>query len=569
MDQGTARKMAMTRRGPARALAAATALFLLLGADNGHAVKFYPDDPLQREPAPRNVNEAKFRSLSDYYEFLVYPFTPPGELNRRKPKGSRQPVYYRAQGVNTLGEVPDGSWYENRNYFRPMSKEEIQAGPGNVGPPDPSGKWLVISAKNEGVTPGFTIQDARGRRYLLKFDPLDYSEMATATDTLVSKLFHALGYHVPENGIVYFSRDQLEIDPKTKFRGPDGKSRAMTERDVTEILLKVPKAKDGRYRGSTSLYLPGVPLGPHRYFGTRRDDPNDVVPHEHRRDQRGLWVYCAWLGHDDSRAINSLDMLHEENGLRYVKHYLIDFGSALGSASVRPNSPRSGNYLFSWKEVAGQVFTFGLNVPNWARAYYPNYPSVGRFEWKTFDPMEWRPEYINPAFENALPDDAFWAAKQVMALTDEQIRWAVETGEYSNPAAEAWVIECLIERRNKIGRTFFSQVLPLDRFRVESEELRFEDLGLKHGHYTAPSYRVSWSAFNNETGAETPIANAGGFSLPAVAATLPPGAFLAARIVGDNDEKDIRIYLRRDPDSWTVVGLERGWVGKSSLHFAQ
>lgn len=549
--------------------------FCLLAAVLGIAIvapmpgqKFYPDDPLWREPAPRNVADATFRSLSDYYEFLVYPFAPPGDLNGKKSKDTKARLFYPAEAVNSLGEVPDNSWYENRNYFHPMSKEEIQNGPGAANAPSTQGKWRVISAKNEGVTPGFTIQDAAGRRYLLKFDPLEYNELATAADTLVSKLFFALGYFVPENYIVEFDREQLEIDPKTKFKGPDGVSRAMTNRDVTTILLKVPKSPDGRYRGSASLYLAGRPLGPHRYFGTRRDDPNDIYPHEHRRDQRGLWVACAWVGHDDSRDINSLDMLVEENGRRFVKHYLIDFGSTLGSASNRPNSPRSGNYLFSWNEVASQFFTFGLNVPEWARAKYPNYPSVGRFEWKTFNPETWQPEYINPAFHNALPDDAFWAAKQVMAVTDDQIRWAVETGKYSDAAARDWVVECLIQRRNKIGRAFFVKVLPLDRFRVEGDVLSFDDLGAKYGHYPARTYRATWSEFDNSSGKSTPIAGAAGLTLPEGSRGAASGAYLVARLFADTEEKDIRVTIRRESTGWKVVGIDRGWVGKSTLKFS-
>ncbi|MCZ2154502.1 MAG: hypothetical protein LC114_11480, partial [Bryobacterales bacterium] len=396
--------------------------FALSASSSLPRIKFFPDDPIWKDPPPTNVESVNSRKLSDYYEFLVYPFLPPGELNGKKPNGGDRPVYYRAQGVNTLGEVPANSWYENRNYYRPMSKEEIQEGPGGDNAPSMDGKWRVIAAKNEGVTPGFTIRDAAGRTYLLKFDPIGNAEMATAADVIGSKLFYALGYFVPENYIVFFRKDQLEIDSKAKFKGPDGKARPMNSRDVTSILMKVPRLPDGRYRGSASFYIAGKGVGPHRYYGTRSDDPNDIYPHEHRRDQRGLWVSCAWLGHDDSRDLNTYDALVSENGVQYVKHYLIDFGSALGSASERPNSPRSGNYLFSWREVAGQMFTFGLNVPRWARAHYPNFPSVGLFEWKTFDPETWRPEYINPAFHNALPDDTFWAAKQVMALTDDQIR---------------------------------------------------------------------------------------------------------------------------------------------------
>lgn len=532
------------------------------------ARKFYPDDPIWKDPAPRNVESAVFRKLSDYYEFLVYPFAPPGELNGHKPKGSNAPVYYRAQGVNTLGEVPASTWYENRNYFHPMSKEEIQAGPGNAKAPSSNGKWRVIAAKNEGVTPGFTIRDADGRTYLLKFDPLDHNEMATAADTIGSKLFYALGYFVPENYIVFFRRDQLDVDPKAKIKGPDGKSRGMSARDVTSILLKVPQLSDGRYRGSASFYIPGKPMGPHRYFGVRSDDPNDIYRHEHRRDQRGLRVFCAWLGHDDSRDLNTHDSLVSEGGIQFIRHYLIDFGSTLGSASERPNSPRSGNYLFSWNEVAGQFFTFGLNVPRWARAKYPHYPSVGLFEWRTFDPETWRPEYINPAFHNALPDDTFWAAKQVMAITDDQIRWAVETGQYSDAAARDWVVECLIQRRNKIGKTFFEKVLPLDRFRVEGDTLAFDDLGVKHGMYPARVYRAAWSTFNNQTGASAPIANATGFVLPDAALAASAGSYFLARVVGAQEEKDIAVTLRRETSGWKVVGIERGWAGKGRLHFA-
>ena len=33
------------------------------------------------------------------------------------------------------------------------------------------------------------------------------------------------------------------------------------------------------------------------------------------------------LNHDDSRAINTLDMLVGENGRKFIRHYMLDFGS--------------------------------------------------------------------------------------------------------------------------------------------------------------------------------------------------------------------------------------------------
>ena len=58
------------------------------------------------------------------------------------------------------------------------------------------------------------------------------------------------------------------------------------------------------------------------------------MPHEDRRELRGYGVFAAWLNHVDAKAINSLDMLVTENGRSFVRHNLIDFGSALGSGGV-------------------------------------------------------------------------------------------------------------------------------------------------------------------------------------------------------------------------------------------
>jgi hypothetical protein len=66
------------------------------------------------------------------------------------------------------------------------------------------------------VTPGFLIEDSAGAKYLLKFDPPAYPELASGADVVVSKFFYALGYHVPENYIVRFDRDRLIVDPQSK-----------------------------------------------------------------------------------------------------------------------------------------------------------------------------------------------------------------------------------------------------------------------------------------------------------------------------------------------------------------
>ena len=236
----------------------------------------------------------------------------------------------------------------------------------------------MVSAKTEGVTPGFVILDSNQRRFFIKFDPRTNPEMATSADAITSRFFHAMGFHVPDNNIVHFERDQLELGSDVSVPGRDGKTRKMTDRDLVEVFLKVPKSSDGSYRATASLALPGTPVGPPRYSGTRTDDPNDIVPHEHRRDQRGLHVIDSWLDHDDSRAINNLDAVVTENGVSYIRHFQLDFGSTLGSGTQRANSPRSGAYYFTWSSSAVQLFTLGLVPPYWQFASYPHYPSIGK-----------------------------------------------------------------------------------------------------------------------------------------------------------------------------------------------
>jgi hypothetical protein len=521
-------------------------LVLAILAAPAGARKFLTDDPLLKEPPPRDVGKPKSRKLSDYYDLFMHQFGKPGERQPESPKKPR----IRAQAVNTLGDPMDGDWYTRRHYWNRMSREDLQRGSGNDDACDMSDRWTVIGVKSEGITPGFVVLDAKKRRYFVKFDPISNPEIATAADQISSKIMHALGYWVPENYLVYIKDDILELGENVELSDRLGKKRKMTRRDLMEILLKVPRTKDGKYRATASLELPGKTIGPPRYFGTRKDDPNDVVPHEHRRDQRALQVFCAWLGHDDSRAINNMDVVVDNNGVKSIRHYLLDLGSTLGSASTGPNSARSGDYFFSWSESAKNLFGLGFRVPYWARAEYPNYPSIGRFEWKQFDPEKWVPEYPNPAFLNRLPDDEFWAAKQVMAFSDEDLKAVVDTGELSDPKAAAYLLECLIKRRDKIGQAYYEKVLPLDRFVLRDGVLAWQDLA------GSSTFALQWNRFNNDTLVHTPIRGATAPRIP----DFSGGEFLSAEFTQlRNRAHKIFVYLRSRAGKTEIVGIDREW----------
>jgi hypothetical protein len=214
--------------------------------------------------------------------------------------------------------------------------------------------------------------------------------------------------------------------------------------------------------------------------------------------------------------------------------------------------------MYSFKPAAVQVLSLGLYVPRWARLDYHDYPSIGLFDYRIFDPEKYRPEYPNPAFDNRLPDDTFWAAQKVMAFSDEQISAIVAEGKYSDPEAAAWLVKCLIERRNIVGRTYLAKVLPLNDFSIAGGNLAFEDLEVKYGFKPKRAYKVEWSQFDNEAEKHTPIPGTSFL-------TLPPqlregtGDYYAARIQADDPAKTVTVYLRKQTSGFQVVGVDRTW----------
>jgi len=526
------------------------------GPDSGApsiAKKFYADDPVLREPAPRPVRKVETRQVDDIYDFLENMYVTPKREGR---EAKRNPL--PAGNTNTWGDVPDSPWYTNRHYVHRMSIEELQRGPGNTTPPDPNSTWRITSAKSDGLMPGFVIEDSRKNRYMVKFDPPDYPELCSGPDVIGSKIFYALGYNTPENYVVHFRRESLEIGDGVMYRDPNGKKHPLTSHVLDELLRSQSKAADGTYRAMASRWISGKVVGPFSYKGTRSDDPNDIVPHQDRRELRGLRVFAAWLNHQDTRSINSMDSLVTENGVPFLKHYLLDFGSILGSAGDGPKLPWYGHeYVIARKAAVMQMVTLGLYPPRWARSEYRDFTGVGMLDYRSFDPVMWKPTYPNPAFLLTDREDAFWAAKQVAAFSDDEIRALVKTGEYSDPRATDWIAECLIKRRDKIADAAFAKVLPLDKFRVKDGEIGFDDLAASRGSGTARLYEVRWAKYDQQSHF-TPLPNNLGRKVPAIGDT----EYLAATIgcAGDAEHScpdPITVYVRHSGTGLQVAGIDR------------
>ncbi len=183
---------------------------------------------------------------------------------------------------------------------------------------------------------GFIIKDAPGDTFLLKFDEIEYPVVDTATDVVVQRFLWAVGYHVPEDAIVYFDRSQLILADDAAVKDVFGHKRPMTVADLEASLAQV-RSDGTRFRGLTNQ----VPSGPaHRRLsqrGVRGDDPNDRIPHQHRRELRGLRVFYGWLQYTDAKENNTLDAYQEDPAdptRHYVVHYLVDFGKILGANST-------------------------------------------------------------------------------------------------------------------------------------------------------------------------------------------------------------------------------------------
>jgi hypothetical protein len=399
---------------------------------------FYEDDPVWQEHDTEDASAMKPLEV-DLMVDLAYNLFATRALSPT-----------RAQNINTVDEVPDSSWFTNRLGMRSLTPADVANGPNTSAGPA-SGIWTVISSKSDGVTPGFTIRDTPGQVWFVKFDPPGYRGMATGTEVAVTKLLWALGYNVPENHIAYMRRDQLTIGEGAKFTPPGGAKRAMRLEDIDQLLRRTNREPDGSVRVVASKALPGKPIGRIRFRGTRPDDPNDIVAHENRRELRGYGVFAAWLNHVDAKAINSLDMLVTEKGRTFVRHYLLDFGSSLGSGAVAPAEHSAGSeYYIEPRLVGRQMLALGFVFPKWHTARFYEAPSIGRLPLNnsSFDPEAWKPKVPNQAFLQARDDDKFWAAQRLAAMTTDMLRAAVRTGEFGDPASEEFLVRTLAERRD-------------------------------------------------------------------------------------------------------------------------
>jgi hypothetical protein len=199
--------------------------------------------------------------------------------------------------------------------------------------------------------------------------------------------------------------------------------------------------------------------------------------------------------------------------------------------------------------------------------YWQGAKSVGRFEADFFDPVAWRPEYPNPAFDNMRADDAFWGAQLVARFSGDIITAIVAKARYSEPDAAEHVARTLMKRREKVLRAWLTGVNPIVNPQLGADgTLTFENAALAAGAASGPAgYTLAWSRFDNATSANVgPVAE---LHVTEPKATAPPAIADGAEYLSvsirtshadfPNWSRPTVVHFRRSGNGWQTVGLER------------
>jgi hypothetical protein len=490
-------------------------------------------------PSVRFANAPPARAVNDRLdvaqkpaqrEFLRLLYNLDGQFVRRvsRPLELRRPQ--RALGVNALDEVPDSTWFTNRVGARDVSPDEIAAAPGGVGSPEPHKPWTVVSTKQGGQTLGFIIRDARGEKFLMKFDVPGQPEGETATHIIVGKLMWGFGLNVTEDYVAYVRADELVLAENASIVDALGNKRPLTRDELARRITNADLRADGSIRVLVSSWLAGKPLGGHPGEGVRADDLNDRIPHELRRDLRGLYALFSWLDHIDVHGGNMLDVYvpDPDNARRhYVMHYWIDYGIALGYGARKNEERRYGyEWYMDYAQIARNLVTFGVIDRGWEPRQPQHRRGVGMLETTLYDPGNWvssSPAYVPVYVADRF--DKFWASKIIIRFTRDHIRAAVDAARLSDPDAATWLTDALIARQRATAAYWFARVNPLDRFIATSNKLCFDDLAIVYAFAPAASTTYTLTAFTpeNATLAEDRVV-AGASGVTCGPLSLGPGA---------------------------------------------
>ena len=454
-----------------------------------------------------------------------------------------------AANANSFDEVADSAWFTNRLGARAIDLEELKAGackPEELldGEAAADGAWPIDKGKINGASLGFRVNIPGKGKFLFKTDPKGQPERATAASVIGAAAYDAVGFFTSCEQVVYFKPSVLKLKPGLRYKNNSGIERKFDQAALKGVLDEATKRGE-LLRMQASAWLPGQLIGPFRYEGTREDDPNDVIPHEDRRELRGGRLLAAWIHHFDAREQNSMDSWIADAGKKgppdsspgYVRHYYLDTSDSLGSEWDWDGiSRRLGHsYLLDWGDIGLDFVTLGIATRPWERVRRtPGREKFGYFESEHFDPETWLNEYPNPAFSRMTERDGAWMARILARFTPEMVRALAEMGRFSDPKDTAYVDQVLQARLSKILARYLTRSSPLADVRLEQEH-RLCALDLARWRRLEPESHFRYSARIGRDSLPVEVHADGSLcvNLPsrAVDPRLPDGAAARYRVV--------------------------------------
>ena len=402
----------------------------------------------------------------------------------RLSRGLSVEVHGAAVNVNAFDEVPDSAWFTNRprTGAPPDDGAPGACTPDDMLPPQDQvddGGWLIDHGKDNGSTKGFRI-NVRGKGiYMLKADDEGKPERASAASVIGSAIYDAIGFNTTCEQIVVLRRSQLKLSPGLKVVDNDGVSHPFDDAALDQVLAGTTQLPGDLVRMQASKWLPGLPIGPFRYIGTRPDDPNDVIDHANRRELRGGRVLAAWLDHWDSREQNSMDVWvaadpkDKRSSPGHVMHYFLDTSDTLGGGIWLSDMARRLGYSYTldFADIFRSLFTLGVEERPWDRAQtVPGREKFGYFRTTDFEPDSWKPLYPNPAFLRMTERDAAWMARIIARFSIDDVRRMVALGQWRDPSDAEYLTHILVERQRRILVRYFGRLSPLGEVRAAAPD---------------------------------------------------------------------------------------------------
>ena len=296
------------------------------------------------------------------------------------------------------------------------------------------GAWTVIAAKNDGITPGFTVRDSSGQVWFLKFDPPGYRAMSTGTEVVVANLFWALGYYVPEVHLAALRPDQLAMTTRHASRrraaaaaaSSNRISRRCSARRIATPMARIASSPARRSRAGLSAVSGSTAHAP--------TTPTTPCRTSIGESSAAYGTYSAWVNHVDSKSINTLDTVVTVGGRTSCGTTCSTSARrSAAPASIRGKRSRGGNTSSKGgKTLAGHPDVWVLHqelahVPlyreSWVGAFPDRPHKVGSADVEA--------TVANPSFRSARLD-VLGTARRLQGFTVEMLKAVTRVGQFND-----------------------------------------------------------------------------------------------------------------------------------------